>query len=103
MSDPDGRQDRPPKAYPQKQEEGEMSITQLTRFKSKANGTAEEMIKNARQAKAHWEKQGAEFVVCHRFHTGECAGDWLFVVRFPNWTTYGKAQEETAKDAAFQK
>ena len=80
-----------------------MSITQLTRFKAKSGETPADMIKSARQAKAHWEKHGAEYVGFSRFHTGTWTGEWLFVVRFPDWGTYGKAQEATAKDAAFQK
>jgi hypothetical protein len=85
------------------QEEGGVIITQLTRFRAKANGAPEDLVKNAKQAKAHWEKHGAEYVGFSRFHTGPWAGEWLFVVRFPSWTAFGKAQEETAKDAAFQK
>ena len=80
-----------------------MSITQLPRFKAKGGGKPEDIIKSAKQAKVHWEKHGAEFVAFSRFHTGPWTGEWLFVVRFPEWAAYGKAQEATAKDAAFQK
>ncbi|HVB82537.1 MAG TPA: hypothetical protein VNE82_21630 [Candidatus Binataceae bacterium] len=77
-----------------------MSVTQLTRFKG---GKPEEMIKAAKQAKAHWEKQGAEYVGFSRIHTGSWTGQWLYLVRFPNWTAMGKAQDAISQDADFQK
>ena len=76
-----------------------MAITQMTRFKS---DKTEEMIKNARNAKAILEKHGAEFLRLSRFHTGIWAGEWLVVSRYANWEVYGKAQEGLAKDPAFQ-
>jgi len=80
-----------------------MAIMQLTRFRSKANGTPDEMAKNAKHAKAHWEKVGAEYVGFSRIQAGLNTGDWLFVVRFPSWTVYGSAQDATVKDSQFQK
>jgi hypothetical protein len=77
-----------------------MSITQFTRFKS---GKAEEMVKTGKQAKALFEKHGAEFLRMSRFHTGAWAGEWLFVSRYASWEVYGKAQEGLAKDPAFAK
>ena len=38
-----------------------------------------------------------------RFHTGPWIGDWLVVVRYPNWEAHGKAQEAMAKDPAWAK
>ena len=77
-----------------------MAITQLTRFKS---DKTEEIIKNARNAKAIFEKHGAEFLRLSRFHTGIWAGEWLVVTRYANWEVYGKAQEGLSKDPAFEK
>jgi hypothetical protein len=48
-----------------------MAIVQFARFKS---DKPEEMIKTAKQAKAIFEKHGAEFLRLSRFHTGEWAG-----------------------------
>ncbi len=76
------------------------TITTFTRFKS---DKAEEMVKAAKQAKAIFEKHGAEFLRMSRFHTGTWAGEWLVVTRFPNWEAYGRAQEALAKDEAFAK
>ena len=50
------------------------TITQFTRFKS---DKAEEMVKTAKQAKAIFEKHGAEFLRMSRFHTGMWAGEWF--------------------------
>ena len=76
------------------------TITSFTRFKS---DKAEEMVKTAKQAKAIFEKHGAEFLRLSRFHTGTWAGEWLVVTRYANWEVYGKAQEAIAKDEAFAK
>ena len=51
-----------------------MAIVQFTRFKS---DKPEEMIKTAKQAKAIFEKHGAEFLRLSRFHTGTWAGEFL--------------------------
>lgn len=76
------------------------SVVSFTRFKS---SNAEEMTKAAKQAKAIFEKHGAEFLRLSRFHTGEFAGQWLVTLRFSSWEVYGKVQEAVAKDEAFAK
>jgi hypothetical protein len=76
------------------------TITSFTRFKS---DKSEEMVKTAKQAKAIFEKHGAEFLRMSRFHTGMWAGEWLIVTRYASWEVYGKAQEGVAKDPAFKK
>ncbi|WP_426406658.1 hypothetical protein [Bradyrhizobium ganzhouense] len=81
-------------------EEISMSITQFTRFKS---DKSEEMIKTAKEAKAIFERHGAEFLRLSRFHTGAWAGEWLAVTRYSNWEVYGKVQEGVSKDPAFAK
>jgi hypothetical protein len=62
-----------------------MAITQMTRFKS---DKAEEMIKNAKNAKTIFEKHGAEFLRLSRFHTGIWAGEWLVVTRYASWEVW---------------
>jgi uncharacterized protein (DUF1330 family) len=76
------------------------TVTSFTRIKS---DKVEEMIKNAKEAKKIVEKHGAEFLRVSRFHTGPWIGDWLVVVRYPNWEAHGKAQEGMAKDPAWAK
>jgi hypothetical protein len=77
-----------------------MAIVQFTRFKS---DKPEEMIKTAKQAKAIFEKHGAEFLRLSRFHTGMWAGEFLVSTRYSSWEVYGKVQEALAKDEAFAK
>ena len=59
-----------------------MAIVQFTRFKS---DKPEEMIKTAKQAKAIFEKHGAEFLRLSRFHTGMWAGEFLISTRYSVW------------------
>jgi hypothetical protein len=66
-----------------------------SRFKS---DKTEEMVKTATQAKAIFEKHGAEFLRMSRFHTGMWAGEWLIVTRYASWEVYGKTQEKVAND-----
>lgn len=77
-----------------------MAIVQFTRFKS---DKPEEMIKAAKQAKAIFEKHGAEFLRLSRFHSGTWAGEFLISTRYSSWEVYGKVQEAVAKDEAFAK
>ena len=77
-----------------------MAIVQFARFKS---DKPEEMIKTAKQAKAIFEKHGAEFLRLSRFHTGVWAGEFLISTRYSSWEVYGKVQEALAKDDAFKK
>lgn len=58
------------------------TITSFTRFKS---DKPEEMVKRAKQAKAIFEKHGAEFLRMSRFHTGMWVGEWLVVTRYASW------------------
>ncbi len=77
-----------------------MAIVQFARFKT---NNSDGVIKTAKQAKAIFEKHGAEFLRLSRFHTGAFAGEWLITTRYANWETYGKVQEAVAKDEAFAK
>ena len=77
-----------------------MWITQLTRFRS---AHSEEMIKAAKQAKALFEKHGAEWLRLSRHHSGEFTGQWLAASRYASWEAYGKAQEGLAKDPEYAK
>jgi hypothetical protein len=77
-----------------------MAIVQFTRFKS---DKPDEMINTAKQAKAIFEKHGAEFLRLSRFHTGAWAGEFLVTTRYSSWEVYGKVQEAVAKDETFAK
>jgi hypothetical protein len=81
------------------QEELEMAVTQLTRW---SGGNRDALVPLGKQAKAIQEKLGGEFRL-GQIHTGPHAGQWLTSVRYPDWETYGKAQQALASDTAFQK
>ena len=65
--------------------------------------TGQKAIKTAKQAKAIFEKHGAEFLRLSRFHTGMWAGEYLVATRYSSWEAYGKVQEALAKDETFAK
>ena len=73
-----------------------MAIVQFAGFKS---DKPEEMIKTAKQAKAIFEKHGAEFLRLSRFHNGE----WLVSTRYSSWEMYGKVQEGWQRTKHFAK
>lgn len=77
-----------------------MAIVQLSRFRSDNH---DEMVNAAKQAKAIFEKHGAEYLRLSRFHSGEFAGQWLAASRYANWEAFGKAQEAISRDKEFAK
>jgi hypothetical protein len=76
-----------------------MAVTQLTRW---TGGNRDAVVALGKQGKALAAKVGGEYRV-GQIHTGPHAGQWLTSVRYPDWETYGKAQQAMASDAAFQK
>ena len=77
-----------------------MTVTTFTRWKG---GKPDDMVNAAKTARSHIMKHGAEMVRLSRFQTGQFVGEWLVVVRYADWTSYGKAQDGLAKDAGYQK
>jgi hypothetical protein len=59
-------------------------------------------VKNVKKAKAIHEKYGAEMVRLGRIATGPFVGEWQVVVRWPDWTAFGKARDALAADTEFQ-
>ena len=76
-----------------------MAVAQFTRC---SGGKSEEILAAAKKAKTFWTRHGAERCLLNRFHTGPWTGQWLFVARFPDWGTLGKAQDALSKDAEYQ-
>jgi hypothetical protein len=76
-----------------------MAITLLVR---RNGGEHDAMVALAKKGKAIIEKTGAEWRLS-RVHTGPHTGQWLVALRYPDWTTYGKAMEALASDTTFQK
>src|SRR6266478_2846315 len=80
-----------------------LAIWRSYNLRASKSDKPEEMIKTAKQAKAIFEKHGAEFLRLSWFHTGAWAGEWLVSTRYSSWEVYGKVQEAVAKDEAFAK
>lgn len=76
-----------------------MTISTLTRWKG---GTADDMVSVTASAREVMMLHGAEAVSLSRFHTGPYIGEWLITARYPDWTTYGRAQDSLALDPSYQ-
>ncbi len=76
-----------------------MSVTTFTRWKG---GNEAEIIAAAKLAREFMIKHGAEAVRLDRFHNAQFIGEWLVQSRYPDWTTYGKAQDGLANDPGYQ-
>ena len=76
-----------------------MAITVLTRF---SGGNRDAMIALAKQAKPIVEQAGAEFFRLSQIYTGQWAGQLAVASRYPDWATYGQAQQALAGNAAYQ-
>ncbi|MES2713030.1 MAG: hypothetical protein V4653_15730 [Pseudomonadota bacterium] len=76
-----------------------MTISTLTRWKG---GTADDMVSVTTSARELMVLHGAEAVSLSRFHTGPFMGEWLITARYPDWTTYGRAQDGLALDPSYQ-
>jgi hypothetical protein len=76
-----------------------MAVTQLTRW---TGGNRDAVVTLGIRAKALAAKVGGEYRV-GQIHTGPYSGQWVTSQRFPDWETYGKAQQAMASDAALQK
>lgn len=76
-----------------------MSVLRITHFKG---GDPAEMTAIATEAKKVWTRLGADHVSFRRYQSGPHMGEWLFVVRLPNWSAMGQAIEQSATDPAYQ-
>jgi hypothetical protein len=79
-----------------------MSVTEITRFKMHDPKNLAGCIEISKLAQSHWTKLGAEYCAANVVHTGPYTGQLQFVVRYPNWTAYGRARDETATNKEFQ-
>ena len=77
-----------------------MAVVTFVRY---SGGKRDAVVAAAKQGKAFLEKAGAEWVRLSLIHTGPHAGQWLISIRYPDWATYGKAQQALAGNAAYQK
>ena len=74
-----------------------MAITSFTRF---AGGNRDGFIAAARRAKALFEQAGGEFEV-GQIYSGPDIGQWVAMIRFPDWAAYGSAMTALSGDAAY--
>jgi hypothetical protein len=77
-----------------------MSVTSLSRW---SGGTLEQIAANVKTATAIQQKLGAETVRVGQIYTGPHAGQYVVAVRYPNWESYGKAQQALASSAEYSK
>ena len=79
-----------------------MSVVVMNRY---IGGTPDEVVPIVREWKDVMVKNGAESVRLSRFFTGPFVGQWLFVVRYSDWTAYARwqdAQSALAEDTRFK-
>lgn len=76
-----------------------MPVTVLARWK----GDAKDAANAGKKARPILEKHGAEMVRMSTFYSGPYTGQVLVAIRYPDWKTYGKAQDKLAQDAQYQK
>jgi hypothetical protein len=77
-----------------------MAVVTFVRY---SGGKWDAVINAVKQGKTFLEKAGAEWVRLSQIHTGPHAGQWLVSIRYPDWATYGKAQQALTSNAAYQK
>jgi hypothetical protein len=76
-----------------------MPVMVMNRYKGGSHDDVTQLVK---EWKALMEKYGvAETIRLNRFHTGPFTGEWLFVVRYPDWSAYEKYQDVMARDPGF--
>jgi hypothetical protein len=76
-----------------------MAVTSLTRF---SGGNRDAFVATAKKAKTIFEQAGGEFQV-GQIYSGSDIGQWVAMIRFPDWEAYGKAMKVLSSDAAYLK
>ena len=65
-------------------------------------GTPADVIAAASRLKALATKHGAEDLQLHAEVAGPAAGQWVLVLRFSDWASYGRAMESAQADPTTQ-
>ena len=65
-------------------------------------GNSADVIAAASRLKALATKHGAEDLQLHAEVAGPAAGQWVLVVRFSDWASYGRAMESAQADPTIQ-
>ena len=66
------------------------------------NGSSADVIAAASRLKALAKKHGAEDLQLHTEVAGPDAGQWVLVIKFSGWASYGRAMESALADPATQ-
>jgi hypothetical protein len=65
-----------------------------------AGGSNDEVVPLVREWKKFLESSGAKSVMLSKIYSGPNIGDWLFIIQYEDWTTYGKCRD--ALDAMYR-
>jgi hypothetical protein len=76
-----------------------MQVTLVTHWKG---GRQEQIEAIARKARAILTRHGATNAQVGRVYSGPETAQWVGVVSFPDWATFGRAQQELATDPEYQ-
>lgn len=74
----------------------------LTTFTVWQGGAEAEMVQAVQDARDFFLRHGSQEVSFHRIHTGARIGQYLLVQRYPDWSTFGRAQDGWATDAWYK-
>jgi len=77
----------------------DMTVSTVSYWKG---GKHEQMVAVASKAKAFFTKHGAERFQLNFVHAGPDAGQWVAVITYSNWESYGKAMQALTNDPEYQ-
>ncbi len=76
-----------------------MSVTVLSRW---SGASRDDVVRVAAKVKPVVEGHGAEYMRMGQAYSGAYAGQFIVVMRYADWETYGKAMDAMSNDPAFQ-
>lgn len=74
-----------------------MTVMDINRYQG---GNNNEVVPLVREWKKIIESCGAKSVMLSKVYSGPNTGDWLFIIQYEDWITYGKAR--AAQDAMYR-
>lgn len=74
-----------------------MTVMDMNRYQG---GSNDEVVPIVREWKKVWESIGAKSVMLSKIHSGPNTGDWLCIIQYDDWITYGKCR--AAMDAMYR-
>lgn len=64
-------------------------------------GNRDDVVRLAGQMRKIMQGHGASDMLIHQIYAGENAGQWLVVLQYPDWETYGKGMQASSNDPAY--